>query len=308
LKKLPPPDRKSGTDLDSKTKEIFKKIRRIELKSRKIVDSVFSGVYHSAFKGRGIEFDEARTYIPGDDIRSIDWNITARMNEPYVKKFKEERELTLMLLFDASASNEFGSRKLLRGEAAAELSAVIAFSAIKNNDNVGLIIFSDKVEKYIPPKKGREHVLKLIRELLYFKTANSGTDINCALKFLAEVQKKRGIAYLISDMFSPDFSNSLSVVARKHDVTAIRLSDPGERQLPAVGIIDIEDAESGEIITIDTHSPAFKENYGICAQKVEDETARLFKKRGVSYVNIDMAYDHIDQFVRFNLKKVKNYS
>lgn len=226
------------------------------------------------------------------------------MNEPFVKKFREERELTLMILFDASASNEFGSRSMIRGEAAAEISAVIAFSAVKNNDNVGLMIFTDKVEKYIPPKKGRDHVLKLIRELLYFKTENRKTDINAVLEFALRVQKKKGIFYLISDMYAPDFTQALSIAARKHDLTGVRLIDPAEKSLEAAGLVDLEDSETGEILTVDTRSPLFRRHYRETADLVNLSYKKMFKKRGVDYIEVDLSGDHIDQFVRFNLKKV----
>lgn len=289
--------------MEEKTSNILKKIRSIELRSKKIVDSVFSGVYHSTFKGRGIEFDEARNYIDGDDIRTIDWNVTARMNQPFVKKFKEERELTLTILFDASASNEFGSTTHMRGEAAAELSAIIAFSAIKNNDNVGLIIFTDKVETYIPPKKGRTHVLRVIRELLYFKTDNKKTDINKALQFLSGVQKKKGIVFLISDMYSPDFGSSLSIMNRIHDFTAIRFTDPIEKRLPDIGLLEIEDSETGANLLVDTSNTNFRKEYAEKSAENEKQIESIFKKRKIDFASLSLDRDYIDDFVRFAKKR-----
>ncbi len=267
-------------DIDQK--ELFKKIRRIEIRTRRMVNELFSGEYHSAFKGQGMEFEEVREYQPGDDIRLIDWNVTARTGFPHVKKFREERELSVIFLVDASSSGSFGTRERFKADAAAELCAVLSFSAIKNNDKVGMIIFTDKIEKYIPPQKGRAHVLRLIREILYFEPEGTRTDISGALDFFNRVIKKRSVVFLVSDFLSEDFMKPLQIANRKHDVIALKISDPRELRFDDVGLIELEDAETGETIVIDTGSAAFRKEF---AQKAEEDNFIL--RRQLKLIDLD---------------------
>src|SRR5687768_14790528 len=227
-------------------REILKEVRRIEISTRGLVNEVFSGEYHSVFKGRGMSFAEVREYQYGDDIRSIDWNVTARTGSPFVKVFEEERELTVMLLVDVSASGDFGTRGKLKSQVAVEICALLAFSAIKNNDKVGLIIFSDHVEEFVPPRKGRRHVLRVLRELLYHRPEGRGTDIGAALEYLAHVQRKRAVAFLVSDFRDQGFDGALAVAGRRHDLVAVRIGDDREQELPPLGFVQLEDPESGE--------------------------------------------------------------
>jgi uncharacterized protein (DUF58 family) len=265
-------------------RELIKKIRRIEIKTRHLVEDLFSGEYHSIFKGRGMEFAEVREYIRGDEIRTIDWNVTARMNKPYVKQFCEERELTVMLMVDASCSEDFGTAGMVKSELAAEISALLAFSAIKNNDRVGLMIFTDKVEKYLPPKKGKEHVIRVIREVLCFKPGNASTDIGEALTFLSRVTRRKSVVFLLSDFIadSGDYEKQLRIVSKKHDLTTISLSDRHETELPDIGLIDLEDSETGEIITIDTSEPSVRRAF-----KNMNVKEGVDRKRRMDSLNID---------------------
>src|SRR5665213_2812390 len=233
-------------------REILKKIRQIELRTNRIVTETLAGQYHSVFKGQGMNFDEVREYQPGDDVRAIDWNVTARMNHPFIKKFVEERELTLMLVVDVSGSGLFGSRDQSKRELAAEIASVLAFSAIRNNDKVGLILFSDQVELFIPPKKGRSHTLRLIREILFFEPKGRGTQPSLALDYLNHIVSRRSVVFFISDFQAEDFSRALTITSRRHDLIAIRIDDLREETLPNVGIITLEDAETGEQIEINT--------------------------------------------------------
>ena len=233
-------------------RETLKKIRRIEIRTRRSVNDVFAGRYHSVFKGQGMEFEEVREYVPGDDIRSIDWNVTARTGSPHVKKFTEERELTVMLLVDISASNRFGSTAQLKRDLAAEVAAVLAFSAIANHDRVGLILFSDRVEKHVPPAKGATHVLRVVSEILNAKPASPKTDLEPALRFLNQVVRRRSVAFLISDFIAPSCEHLLRVTARRHDLVSLVIGDKRESALPAVGLVDFEDAETGRRIVVDT--------------------------------------------------------
>jgi uncharacterized protein (DUF58 family) len=263
-------------------KEILKKVRRIELSTRKLVNDLFSGEYHSTFKGQGMEFEEVREYTSGDDIRLIDWNVTARTGYPFVKKFKEERELTVTLLVDASSSGRFGTHERYKEDLAAELCALLAFSAIKNNDKVALIIFTDKIEKYIPPQKGKAHVLRLIREVLYFTPEHTETDIGGALEFFSKVTKRKSVVFLISDFLSGDYLQPLRIANRKHDLVAIKITDPREREFGDYGLIELEDAETGETMTVDTASPEFRREF---ASHSEDQLARL--KRSFRLIDLD---------------------
>ncbi|MBR5984306.1 MAG: DUF58 domain-containing protein [Bacteroidales bacterium] len=241
--------------------ELLKKVRKIEIKSRMLSNHIFAGEYHSAFKGKGMTFSEVRGYQYGDPIKDIDWHVTARFNQPYIKVFEEERELTVMLLIDVSGSEDFGTRAKQKKDLIAEIAAVLSFSAIENNDKIGVIFFSDKVEKFIPPQKGKKHILRIILELLDFKPESSQTNINEALKFLTNAIKKRSAAFIISDFMSPDFSESLKIAASKHDIAALKVYDPFEEKLPNVGLAYFRDMESGEMKWIDTASAKTRDEY-----------------------------------------------
>ena len=232
-------------------KELLKKVRKLEIKSRGLSAQLFSGQYHSAFKGRGMSFSEVREYKAGDDVRTIDWNVSARLNHPYVKVFEEERELTIMLVVDVSGSKDFGTQGQFKIELVTEVCAVLAFSAMQNNDKIGVIFFSDRIEKYIPPKKGKSHVLRIIRELIDFKPEHQGTQVGQALKFLTNVIRKRCTAFVLSDFYSPDFEDSIKLANKKHDIVALRVADPRELSLPDVGLMKVKDAETGESFWVD---------------------------------------------------------
>lgn len=272
---------------------ILKKIRRIELRTRRLVDSSFAGQYHSVFKGRGMNFDEVREYAPGDEIRSIDWNVTARMDKPFVKKFIEEREMTVLLVVDVSASGAFGSISLSKRELAAEVAAILAFSAINNNDKVGLLLFSDRIELFVPPKKGRQHILRMIRDLLFFEPEGKKTDIAQALEYVNRVQSRRALVFLISDFLAADFSKPLNVASRKHDLVALSVSDPGEETLPDVGIVTFEDAETGYQIDVNTSSKAAMNAFAALEERRLREIDRLFKSRRVDLVPLRTDRDYL---------------
>ena len=279
--------------MDRDPKEILKKIRRLELRTRRLVNAGFAGQYHSVFKGRGMNFEEVREYAAGDEIRSIDWNVTARMNTPYVKKFTEERELTVMLVVDVSASGTFGSVELSKRELAAEVASILAFSAINNNDKVGLLLFSDDIELFIPPKKGRLHTLRLIREMLYFEPKGRGTNMAGALDYLNRVINRRAVLFLISDFIAPDFSKALTVSSRRHDVVAMPVSDPGESGLPDVGIITLEDAETGQQIDINTGSKSVRRGLADLDELRRKSLERLFRSRRVDIVPLSTTEDYL---------------
>lgn len=282
---------KSGMTRDPK--EILKKIRRIELRTRRLVNSTFAGQYHSVFKGRGMNFEEVREYTPGDEIRSIDWNVTARMNAPFVKKFTEEREMTVVLVVDVSASGSFGSVELSKRELAAEVAAILAFSAINNNDKVGLLLFSDDVELFIPPKKGRQHTLRLIREMLYFEPKGHGTNLGAALEYLNKVVSRRAVVFMISDFMTSDYTKQLTASSRRHDLVAIPIVDPGEETLPDVGIITLEDAETGEQIEINTSSRAVRNGFAVAEDRRRKELAKLLGSRGVDIIPLATNEDYL---------------
>lgn len=269
------------------TAELLKKVRKIEIKTRGLSRQIFSGEYHSAFKGRGMAFSEVREYTPGDDVRTIDWNVTARFNTPYVKVFEEERELSVVLLVDVSASGFFGTQKQYKKDLITELCAVVAFSASTNNDKIGVIFFSDKIEKFIPPKKGKSHVLRIIRELIDFKAESKGTNVELALKYLTNVIKKRSTVFLISDFYSTaNYSDALKIANKKHDVIALKVNDKAEMEIPKVGLIKLKDNESGKIIWADTSSSAFQKQFKINLLKREDEVREKFNRSGVDYCDI----------------------
>jgi uncharacterized protein (DUF58 family) len=258
----------------TETKQVLRKVRKIEIKTKRLVDGLLQGAYHSIFKGRGIEFSEVREYCPGDDIRTIDWNVTARMNAPYVKEFIEERDLTVLILFDVSGSSEFGSEKAKKW-AAVELSASLMFAAMRNNDKVGLVLFTDKVEKFIPPRKGKRHTLKLIRDMITYEPTSRMTDIKKSLEYVSKVTKKKSIMFVISDFFAEGFDKQLKMLRNKHDVIAVNLSDLREHEIPDVGYIQLEDEETGEQILVDTSDPEFQQNYA----RLRDDHNKLLKDR-----------------------------
>ncbi len=256
------------------TKELLKKVRKIEIKTRRLSDHIFSGEYHTSFKGRGMTFSEVRQYQFGDDVRAIDWNVTARYNEPYVKVFEEERELTMMLMVDISGSESFGTKNQLKSEIVTEIAATMAFSATQNNDKIGLILFSDQIELFIPPKKGKSHVLRIIRELIEFEPKSKKTDLSQALKFLSGVQKKKAIVFVISDFMSADYEHTLKIAGKKHDVTGVRVYDVREETLPNIGMVTMEDAETGEIMVVNTNSKAVRTEY----EKNYQDNVKYFKE------------------------------
>jgi uncharacterized protein (DUF58 family) len=268
------------------TTELLKKVRKIEIKTRGLSSQIFSGEYHSAFKGRGMAFSEVREYYPGDDIRTIDWNVTARFSHPFVKVYEEERELTVMLVVDVSASENFGTRKQLKRGLITELCAVLAFSAIQNNDKIGLIFFSDRIEKYIPPKKGKFHILRIIRELIEFTPLHKTTHLGEALRYLTNVMKKRTIAFVISDFMSPDFSDALKIANKKHDVVALQIYDHRESELPDMGLVKAADAETGNTVWVDTSSPSLRAAYHRKWSEKEKKLDSLFTKAGVDCVKL----------------------
>ncbi len=280
-------------------KSLFRKIRRLEIRTKGMVENVFGGEYQSAFKGRGIEFAEVRPYQIGDDIRTIDWNVSARMGETYVKVFEEEREQTLMLLVDISGSEDFGSRYKLKREVAAEVCAVLAFSAIQNHDKVGLLLFSDRVELFVPPKKGRRHVLRLIRDLFAHEPASRGTDLRVALRHTLRLLHQRSIVLILSDFFDDGYERPLRVLARRHDTIAVHLHDPREAALPNVGLVELTDAETGETVVVDTRKPAVRRAYARAAAERRARTEALMHRIRAGYVPVPTGEDFVEPLVRF---------
>lgn len=285
------------------SKELAKKIRSIQIYTNKAVNDILAGEYHSVFKGRGMEFDEVREYQPGDDVRTIDWNVTARTGHPYVKQYVEERELTVFFLVDLSASGDYGSVEKTKNEVAAELCALLAFSAIKNNDKVGLIAFTDCIELFIPPKKGVTHVLRLIRELLGFKPRQTKTDMTVALEYFGRVMHKRSVAFLVSDFIAEDYEKSLRIVAKRHDMIAVSVTDPSEIDLPQVGLIEFEDAETGEQILFDTGSPEVLDRYTMLGQQRAGKLDNTFKSMSIDHIPLLTTHDYVQDLVRFFKKR-----
>ena len=281
------------------TKELLKKVRKIEIKTKRLSDHIFGGEYQSTFKGRGMAFSEVRQYQFGDDVRAIDWNVTARYNDTFIKVFEEERELTMMLIIDISGSNFFGSDSLFKNEYVTELAATLAFSATKNNDKVGLILFTDNVELYIPPKKGKSHVLRIIRELLEFKSESKKTDINIPLKFVSNILKNRSIAFIISDFISKDYSNSLKIFSSKHDVTGIRIYDKTEEIIPNLGVIDITDNETGAKLTVNTGSKNVRKKYSEYYSSKRNEFIDFFKKSGAGIIECNTQDDYQKKLLKY---------
>ncbi len=280
-------------------KELLKKIRQIQIRTSHMVNDVLAGQYHSAFKGRGMEFEEVRQYQIGDDVRTIDWNVTARSGEPFVKLFREERELTVMLLVDMSRSHLFGTAGQLKRELAAEICATLAFSAIKNNDKVGLICFTDRIERFVPPKKGTRHVLRVIRELLYHEPAGSGTDIAAAVEHLNRVTTRRCVVFLVSDFQAEDYENPLRVARRRHDLIPITIGDPREKDLPNVRFVELFDAETGQTVIVDTSSEAFRKRYRARALQTVDERRRLFRSMDVDEIEVSTGESFVEPLTRF---------
>lgn len=290
------------------TSELLKKVRKIEIKTRGLSRNIFAGEYHSAFKGRGMAFSEVREYQFGDDIRNIDWNVTARYNHPYVKIFEEERELTVMLLIDVSGSRDFGTFDKMKKNVITEISAILSFSAIQNNDKIGVIFFSDTIEKFIPPKKGRSHILRIIRELIDFHPEHSGTDITQAVRYLTNAIKKRCTAFVISDFMdeNPDMEMALSIANNKHDVVALKIYDDRERELPPIGMVKLKDAETGKYVWVDSSSRKIRKIYADFWKNHITRLDTLFKKCGVDYVSIDTREDYVKSLMTlFKRRAVK---
>jgi uncharacterized protein (DUF58 family) len=289
------------------SEELIKKIRQIQIYTSLTVDASFAGQYESVFKGRGMEFDEVREYTPGDDIRSIDWNVTARTGRPYIKRFVEEREMTVIFAVDLSASGDFGTVNKMKNELAAEFCAVLAFAAAKNNDKVGLLIFTDQIELYIPPKKGSGHVLRLIRELLYFRMPRRRTNIPLALDYLGRVIRKKATVFLVSDFIETDFKKPLSLLNKRHDVIAVPVRDRAEVALPSVGLIEFQDAETGETILIDTASKKFRNRYGKNSAGRFDNLRNMLRSINVDCINISTDRPYIQDVVQFFHMRHRRY-
>ncbi|MBN2523756.1 MAG: DUF58 domain-containing protein [Bacteroidales bacterium] len=285
------------------TTELLKRVRRIEIKTKGLSQQIFAGEYHSAFKGKGMAFSEVREYQYGDDIRNIDWNVTARFNHPYVKIYEEERELTVMLLIDVSGSREFASQERLKKNLITELAAVLSFSAISNNDKTGAILFSDKVEKFIPPKKGRQHILRIIRELINFEPENRGTNIHEALEYLINAIKKRSTAFLISDMLDSNYEDALKICSRKHDLIALRIFDQREAELPNIGLIRMKDAETGKQKWIDSSDKKIRSIYNENWQRRNKETDEILNKHGIDYACLATHLDYVKPLMQLFKKR-----
>ncbi len=290
--------------------ELIKKVRKIEIKTRGLSKNIFAGEYHSAFKGRGMTFSEVREYQYGDDIRNIDWNVTARFNHPFIKIYEEERELTVMLLVDVSNSRVFGTQTQLKKNLITEIAAVLSFSAIQNNDKIGVLLFSDKVEKFIPPKKGRTHILRIIRELIEFTPENKGTNISEALRYLTNAIKKRSTAFVISDFIDDDnetgiprFDEAIRIANRKHDVIGLRIYDEREKVLPPVGLIRMRDAETGNYAWVDTSSPKLRNQYTNWYKTMESKVSNILLKAGVDYVSIATGQDYVKPLINLFKKR-----
>lgn len=281
------------------TSDLLKKVRKIEIKTKGLSNHIFAGEYQTAFKGKGMAFSEVRKYHSGDDIRSIDWNVTARYNSPFVKVFEEEREMTAVLIIDVSKSGSFGTKKQLKKELATEIAAILAFSAIKNNDKVGVIFFTNKVEKFIPPKKGKTHILRIIREILSFQPKGKGTDITQALEYFNSVIKKRSICFILSDFISKEFNTPLKIASKKHDVIALRIYDKREMKLPNIGIIPMEDPESKEIIFLDSSNKRVREKFEENSKKEYAKLKKALPSSGVDLINISTGTDYVKPLISF---------
>lgn len=283
------------------TKDLIKRVRRLEITTRKVVSAILAGAYHSVFKGRGMAFSEVRQYQPGDEVRTIDWNVTARMNDAYVKVFTEERELTVMLLVDVSASEEFGSQARAKAETAAEVAAQIAFSAIANNDRVGLVLFSDRVEKVVPPRKGRKHVLRVVSDILSYRPQHTGTDISQALMWLSHAVRKKTVTFLISDFLASGFEPAMRIVSRKHDLVPVVVFDPLEEKFPSMGLLELMDPETEERWLVDTSDPRIRGHFAKEVKKRKEDRTKQFRKLQLDHIELSSSKDHslaLQQFFR----------
>ncbi|MGD0573738.1 MAG: DUF58 domain-containing protein [Sedimentisphaerales bacterium] len=289
------------------SQELIKKVRQIQIYTSRAVNASFAGQYESVFKGRGMQFEDVREYMPGDDIRAIDWNVTARTGKPYIKRFVEEREMTVIFAVDLSASGRFGTLDKTKNQLAAEFCAVLAFAAAKNNDKVGLLIFTDQIELFIPPKKGSSHILRLIRELLYFQTPKKQTNIPLALDYLAMVVRKRAVVFVVSDFIQADFKKSLSLLNKRHDCVAVPVSDPAELALPKAGIIEFTDAETGEIITIDTSNRGFRSQYESASAERVGQLRKLLRSINVDCIGISTGKPYINDLIQFFHQRHRRY-
>ncbi|HET8809765.1 MAG TPA: DUF58 domain-containing protein [Flavobacteriaceae bacterium] len=281
------------------TKELLKKVRKIEIKTRRLSDHIFGGEYHSTFKGRGMTFSEVRQYQFGDDVRSIDWNVTARYNEPFVKVFEEERELTMMLLVDVSGSELFGTSQNFKKDIITEISATLAFSATKNNDKIGLILFSDQIELFIPPKKGSSHVLRIIRELIEFQPKSKKTDLSNALRFLTNVMKKKAIVFVLSDFMADNYERTMKIVGKKHDVTGIRVYDQREKEIPNLGMVQMQDQETGEFMLVNTQSKSVRRNYNSYYKERVDYFKDIFNRSGSGVLSTRVDENYVKKLLGY---------
>ncbi|MBX7246595.1 MAG: DUF58 domain-containing protein [Candidatus Sumerlaeaceae bacterium] len=287
--------------------ELLSKVRHIEIVTNRLVNEVMAGSYHSVFKGRGMEFEEVREYQPGDEIRTIDWNVTARTGTPFVKTFVEERELTVMLMVDLSGSTEFGTGARLKSELAAEICALLAFSAIKNNDRVGLTIFTDRVEKFIPPKKGKNHVLRVIREVLAYKPEHKQTNIPAAVEHIMRVMGRKSVVFLLSDFFQTNLRKPLGILNRNHDLIALRTRDPRELEMPPVGIVPFEDPETGEVVFVDTFDEGFRTRFRNVARQSQEKQEQLFNQLKIDFVNIDTDKPYLEPIIQIFRRRASRY-
>lgn len=281
------------------TSDILKRIRKIEITTRDLVSDLFSGEYHSLFKGQGLEFSEVRAYQSGDSFRQIDWNVSARMGHPYIKKFEETRELNVILLIDCSASTLFGTQSYLKSEYITELAAVLSFSALSNNDKVGLLLFSDEVEKYIPPRKGKKSTLRILRDILYFQPKSNKTDIRNAAEYIYRLQKKRSIIFVISDFFDNNFAESLLLIRRKHDLVALQVLDKNELELPKAGILDLQDPETGDYFTVNSNKQRIRKNYNKLVQAQQQKLTDNFKKMKIDFVKLRTDQPYVPELMKF---------
>jgi len=297
--KSPEPESNQADQEPEYLRELLKRVRRIEISTRKAVNEVFAGEYHSVFKGRGIEFLEVREYYPGDEVRTIDWNVTARFGSPFVKVFAEERELTVIIMVDASSSLKFGSVDKMKAELATELSALFAFSAIKNNDRVGLIIFTDRIERYLPPRKGTQNGLRLIREILSFKPERKATDLTLALDFLFRVQRRKAVVFLISDFLAEGYEEKLKVARKRYDLIAISLNDPREKEIPSIGLLELEDVESGNTLLLDSADPLVREHFSSAFTGKRRKQSETFRQAEVDAIHIYTGENYESALVKF---------
>ena len=288
-------------------KEVLENVRRLEIGTKGLVNEIFSGEYHTVFKGRGMEFSEVREYVPGDDIRLIDWNVSARTGSPFVKIFSEERELSMMLVVDMSRSGTFGTSYRMKDEVAIEICALLAFSAMKNNDKVGLLIFTDKVEKFLPPRKGRQHVLRVLREIVYHEPENTGTNMRSALEYLLRVIRRNSVVFILSDFMDDGYQKSLRVLSSKHDVIAIKVTDKLEMELPDAGLISLVDAETGENVVIDTSDKKIRNSYSALRKAQQEGLEKMFKKINLDHITIKTGESYVEPLYKFFRVRAKRF-